>query len=157
MFDENAVLKKYRANFVGESKVASGKMTMVDTNDKVNGCVSFRFLGLSDKVAAELKRAIPIAEFGLHYKTKKNVGSIPIVDSSLIIKIDQFRRSNLIKPTECDIFVSIASTKNDEVWRAPKSVNYLVNIVGCPIVFSFTAGEAKPAKRKPSTRKKRGV
>lgn len=80
---------------------------------KVNGSASFRYLSLTDSEAAELKILIPTAEFGRHHQTGRNVGS-------------------------CDVFISIYSDRNDEVWRAPKTVNHIVNVVNCPIVFSFT-------------------
>ena len=116
---------------------------MNDINSRVNGSASFRFLNLTDEEAKELKTAVPSTEFGIHFETKRNVGSIKLVDSSLVIKIDEFRRMHSINATDCDVFVSIYSDKNDETWRAPKTVNYIVNIVNCPIVFSFTSGESK--------------
>ncbi|HKS57696.1 MAG TPA: hypothetical protein VJS12_20530 [Steroidobacteraceae bacterium] len=59
--------------------------------------------------------------------------------------IEQFRREHSIKVTGCDVFISIYSDRNDEIWRAPKTVNYIVNVVNCPIVFSFTS--AYPEER----------
>jgi hypothetical protein len=106
---------------------------------KVNGSASFRYLNLTDSEAAELKILIPTAEFGRHHQTGQNVGSILLEDPSLVMTIEQFRRKHSIKVTDCDVFISIYSERNDEIWRAPKTVNYIVNIVNCPIVFSFTS------------------
>ena len=106
---------------------------------KVNGSASFRYLDLSDEQAAELKVLIPATQFGRHHQTGRNVGSIPLEDSSLVMTIEQFRREHAIKVTDCDVFISIYSERNDEIWRAPKTVNYIVNVVNCPIVFSFTS------------------
>ncbi len=99
---------------------------------------SFRFLTLNDEQAEELMLLIPNADIGEHYKTGKQVASIKLIDSSLVIIIDEFRRKHSLSPIDCDVFVSIASEKRDETWRAPKAVNYVVNIVNCPIVFSYT-------------------
>jgi hypothetical protein len=104
----------------------------------MHALASFRFLGLNDAQANELARLIPSTEFGTHHKTGKTVGSIELVDSKHIIIIDEFRLSHSFKPIDCDVFVSIASEKRDEVWRAPKAVNHVINIVNCPIVFSYT-------------------
>ena len=112
---------------------------MNEVNRKVNGSASFRFLNLTDEEAKELKSAIQSVELGIHYETKRNVGSIKLVDSSLVVKIDEFRRKHSIKAIDCDVFVSIYSDRNDETWRAPKAVNYIINIVNCPIVFSYTS------------------
>ncbi len=98
----------------------------------------FRFLDLTERQAEELRVAIPSVELDVHYKTGNHVGSIELVDSSLVVKIDEFRRKNSIISTGCDVFISIASDRQDETWRAPKAVNYIVNIINCPIVFSYT-------------------
>jgi hypothetical protein len=99
---------------------------------------SFRFLSLSQEQADKLAVLIPCAKFGEHYKSGKIVGSIELIDSSYVVTIDEFKRSQAFLATDCDIFISIASDKKEETWRAPKVVNYLVNIVNCPIVFSYT-------------------
>ncbi|MCU7796307.1 MAG: hypothetical protein KZQ75_04155 [Candidatus Thiodiazotropha sp. (ex Myrtea spinifera)] len=99
---------------------------------------SFRFLSLNEDQAKEIQLLIPSTELGEHYQTGKIVASIKIIDSSLVVIIDEFRRKHTFMPTDCDVFVSIASEKQDEIWRAPKAVNYIINIVNCPIVFSYT-------------------
>lgn len=104
----------------------------------MHASASFRFLGLNGIQAKEPARLIPTAEFGEHHETGKTVASIELVDSRHVITVDEFRRSHSLGATDCDVFISIASDKRDEVWRAPKAVNYAVNIVNCPIVFSYT-------------------
>jgi hypothetical protein len=104
----------------------------------MHASASFRFLDLDETQASELSRLIPSTQFGTHHKTGKTVGSIELVDATHVVTIDEFRRSHSFRPTDCDIFISIASENRDEVWRAPKAVNYVVNIVNCPIVFSYT-------------------
>ena len=104
----------------------------------MDASASFRFLALNNEMAEELVLLIPSAKIGEHYKTKNKVASIKLVDSSLIETIDEFRKKHSFSPTDCDVFISIASEKRDEVWRAPKTVNYVVNIINCPIVFSYT-------------------
>lgn len=99
---------------------------------------NFRFLALTVEQAEELTLLIPSVEIGEHYETKKTVASIKLLDSSLVVMIDEFRRKHSFSPTDCDVFISIASEKKDEVWRAPKAVNYIINIINCPIVFSYT-------------------
>lgn len=106
---------------------------------KVNGSASFRYLNLTESQAAELKVLIPATQFGAHHQTRRTVGSILLDDASLVMTIEQFRRKHAIAVTDCDVFVSIYSDRNDEIWRAPKTVNYIVNVVNCPIVFSFTS------------------
>jgi hypothetical protein len=73
-----------------------------------------------------------------HYDNGDKVAAIKLLDSSLVVVIDEFGRTHSLKPVECDVFVSIASENRDEVWRAPKAVNYILNIVNCLIVFSYT-------------------
>jgi len=99
---------------------------------------SFRFLGLSDDQAEELSSLIETAEFGEHHSTGKTVGFIELRDSSNIEIIGEFADKHQFEPTECDIFVSIASEKRDEIWRAPRTVNYMLKRFDCPIVFSYT-------------------
>ena len=99
---------------------------------------SFRFLALTEEMAEELMLLIPSAEIGDHYETENKVASIKLADSSLIEVIDEFRNKYSFSPTDCDIFVSIASEKRDEIWRAPKVVNNVINTINCPIVFSYT-------------------
>ena len=104
----------------------------------MHASASFRFLALTVEQSEELSSLIPSVEFGEHYETKKIVASIKLIDSSLAVKIDEFRRKHSFSPTDCDVFISIASEKKDEIWRAPKAVNYIINIINCPIVFSYT-------------------
>ena len=103
------------------------------------GSAHFRFLNLTEKYAEELEATIPIAEIETHHKTGKYVGSIELLDTSVVVAIDEFRKKKSIAIIDCDVFVSIASRKCDEFWRAPKTVNYIVNIINCPIVFSYTS------------------
>jgi hypothetical protein len=104
----------------------------------MHASASFRFLTLDDLQAAELVRLIPETKLGTHHESGKTVGSIELVDARHVVTIDEFRRLHSFKATQCDLFISIASEKRDEVWRAPKAVNYVVNIVNCPIVFSYS-------------------
>ena len=103
-----------------------------------SGKASFRFLALSAEKAEELVEQIPSAEIDKHYKNDCLVGSIDLVDTAVIVAIDEFKRANKIRVVDCDIFISIASENRSETWRTPKLVNYVVNIINCPIVFSYT-------------------
>ena len=105
---------------------------------RLKGTAHFRFLNLSDELASKLQTEIPAVELDTHYKTGSNVGSIELVDTGIVVQIAEFKRKNRVPVIECDVFVSIASSKRDEVWRTPKTVNYFVNIINCPIVFSYT-------------------
>ncbi len=105
------------------------------------GTAHFRFLNLSEEQAKELETSISNVEIGIHYKTGKHVASIELIDTSIVVEINEFRRKKSIAIRDCDVFISISSDKHDEVWRAPKTVNYIVNIVNCPIVFSYTCKE----------------
>ncbi|MCF6193137.1 MAG: hypothetical protein L3J46_02255 [Kangiellaceae bacterium] len=102
------------------------------------GTAHFRFLNLSKEQAKELETSILNVEIDVHYKTGKHVGSIELIDTRMVVEINEFRINQSIAVRDCDIFVSISSDKHDELWRAPKTVNYVVNIVNCPIVFSYT-------------------
>jgi len=102
------------------------------------GSAHFRFLSLLKNQADELKVAITTAEIDTHYKTGNFVGSIELLDINVVLQISEFRIKNKIAVRNCDIFVSIASDKHDETWRAPKTVNYIINVINCPIVFSYT-------------------
>ena len=99
---------------------------------------SFRFLNLSDIQAKELADLIPNVEIGEHFETKNNVGCINLDRSTSIEEIGVFAKQHEFKPTDCDIFISIASENQDEIWRAPKAVNNMLKIFDCPIVFSYT-------------------
>lgn len=98
----------------------------------------FRFLDLTVEMAERLQDQIPKTEIDTHYKTGSLVGSIELTKPTVVAKIGEFVKSNSIRPIDCDVFVSIASEKRDEVWRASKTVNDIVNTVNCPIVFSYT-------------------
>ena len=102
------------------------------------GSAHFRFLDLSEKQAMELKAAITNVDIDTHYKTGNFVGSIELLDTDVVVQISEFRIKNRIAVRNCDVFVSIASNNHDETWRAPKTVNYIMNIVNCPLVFSYT-------------------
>lgn len=104
----------------------------------MDASASFRFLALTEKQALEFSSLVPSAEIGNHYETGKKVASVKLLDSNLVILIDEFRRKHSFLAVDCDVFVSIASEKRNEVWRAPKAVNYVINIINCPIVFSYT-------------------
>ncbi len=95
---------------------------------------SFRFLALTEEQVQELVLLIPSAEVGDHYEAGEKVVSIKLLDSSLVVLIDEFRRKHSFQPVDCDVFVSIASKKRDEVWRAPKTVDYIINHC-CPVNF----------------------
>lgn len=111
---------------------------MSDEDDEANGSAAFRFLRLTDAQADGLRNALPQAEFGQHYKTGGQVGVVPLRSPDLVMKIEDFRRAHQIRASDCDLFISIYSVRGDETWQAPRAVNYLVNIVNCPIVFSFS-------------------
>ncbi len=102
------------------------------------GSAYFRFLNLSKTQADELREVIANAEIDTHYNTGNFVGSIELLDIDAVLQISEFRIKHKIAVRNCDVFVSIASDKHDETWRAPKTVNYVINIVNCPIVFSYT-------------------
>ena len=104
----------------------------------MHASASFRFLDLNEAQAQELSSLIPQAEFGEHHETGAIVASIELEDSSAVPLIDEFRKSHDILAIACDVFVSIASERKDEVWRAPKALNDVVHVVNCPIVFSYT-------------------
>ena len=104
----------------------------------MDASASFRFLALSTEQAKEIKLLISNSGIGEHYKTGDKVVSIKLTDLSLIEIIDNFWRKYSISATDCDVFISIASENRDEVWRAPKMVNHIINKINCPIVFSYT-------------------
>ena len=98
----------------------------------------FRFLGLSEKQSAQLRDEFPSVEVDRHSRTGMLVGTIELNDVNTVVKIAEFKRAQKIAAFECDVYISILSDKRDETWRAPKLVNYVVNIVNCPIVFTYT-------------------
>lgn len=107
------------------------------------GRAYFRFLNLSDELADDLQSSVPNAGVEPHFKVDAKVGCIELLGPADVVQIAEFKRKNKIPATECDVFVSIASEKSSEVWRAPKLVNYVVKIVNCPILFSFSSGQAE--------------
>ena len=104
----------------------------------MNGTAHFRFLDLSKEEADELKSTISSAEIGTHYKSGNFVGSVELSDTNAVFQISEFRIKHRISTRNCDVFISIASDKRDETWRAPKTVNYTINVINCPLVFSYT-------------------
>jgi hypothetical protein len=58
---------------------------------------------------------IPNIEVGEHYDNGDKVAAIKLLDSSLVVVIDEFGRTHSLKPVWCDVFVSIASENRDEV------------------------------------------
>ncbi len=101
--------------------------------------VSFRFLSLSEEKSKILKSLIPHAIVADHFKNKYKVANIDINDISVIEKIDNAFRELECSLEECDIFLSITTESDSEIWEIPEIVNSLLMKINCRMVFSFTS------------------
>ncbi len=100
---------------------------------------SFRFLNLSERDSEVLKDLIPQAIVADHFKNECKVANIDIEDSSIIETIESAFRKLGCKLEECDIFLSITTENDTEIWEVPEIVNSLLKRINCKIVFSFTS------------------
>jgi hypothetical protein len=70
--------------------------------------INFRFLALSEKQAASLKKNIIESEFGKHFKTKNITGLVPLSVANISL-IYAFIEENKISVGDTDIFISFVT------------------------------------------------
>ena len=98
---------------------------------------SFRFLCLTDAQAAELSKAISGAECRKGKDNSFNVGVVELREE-VIGSIISFYRLNDVALKDCDIFLSLTTESDSEIWEAPELVNEILRSVNCRLTFSFT-------------------
>jgi hypothetical protein len=101
--------------------------------------VRFRFLDLSTDQAADLASAIPGSRVGTHHKTGASVGSVELDSPDTIHRIVRFAEKHAVPNEQCDVFVSIFTENDTEIWDVPRVVNQLLKEFDCQLVFSFTS------------------
>jgi hypothetical protein len=50
----------------------------------------------------------------------------------------RFAEKHMIAKEKCDVFVSIVSENDTEIWNVPQVVNLLLREFDCQLVVSFT-------------------
>ena len=98
---------------------------------------SFRFLCLTDAQAAELSKGISGAECRKRKDNSFNIGVVELREE-VIGSIVNFYRLHNVALKDCDIFLSLTTESDSEIWEAPKLVNEILRSVDCRLTFSFT-------------------
>ena len=101
--------------------------------------VSFRFLELSESHSLDICNQIESSSCRKHPEKDCFGGVVPLTDKS-ISKIVSFFEEKKLDQNDCDIFISISTESDSEIWAAPKCVNELLKFIDCEITFSFTSG-----------------
>jgi hypothetical protein len=99
--------------------------------------VSFRFLELTELQSKRLSKVIESAKTHAHYEKLCFVGSIELTKLSLLEIISFYSREKIDIDT-CDIFVSICSESDSEIWEVPFLVNEMLKQINCKLTYSFT-------------------
>ena len=103
----------------------------------INLEISFRFLGLSEEQAGVLKIKNLGAKFGVHFKTKKITGLIPLSESC-IPKIREFIEDQNISIPDTDVCISFITEYDSRIVDIPNYVNKAISIIGSKMVLSYT-------------------
>ncbi len=101
--------------------------------------VLFRFLDLNAEQAKDLVSAIPGSRMGKHHKTGAAVGCVTLGSADMVQPILSFIEKHTVPSEQCDVFVSIFTENDTELWDVPRVVNQLIKAVDCQLVFSFTS------------------
>ena len=99
--------------------------------------VAFRFLELTELQGKRLLRDIKPAKVNEHYEKPCSVGSIELTEQNLS-EIVSFYEQEKIDIKLCDIFVSICSESDSEIWEIPTLVNDILKNINCKLTYSFT-------------------
>ncbi len=99
--------------------------------------VCFRFLDLTQEKSDELKVLNLGSKFGVHFKTKKITGLVPL-NESCIPKIQSFIKSNDIPISDTDIYISFITDYDSRIIDIPEYVNEAVSKIGSKMVLSYT-------------------
>ncbi len=103
----------------------------------INLEVSFRFLNLSKEQADALEVTGLTSKFGVHFKTKKITGLIPL-NNSCIVEISKFINKHKIQISDTDIFISFITEYDSRIMDIPEYVNEAVLKIGSKMVLSYT-------------------
>ncbi len=101
--------------------------------------VGFRFLSLTAEQADNLKQIISDCEIDNHFENGCKCGCISLDSIEKLDLIVQFKNEHCISNDECDIFLSIATENDTEIWDVPSIVNDAIKRIDCKLVFSFTS------------------
>jgi hypothetical protein len=97
----------------------------------------FRFLCLTDAQAAELSKGISGAECRKSKDNSFNVGVVELREEVIGLIINFYRLHGVAR-NDCDIFLSLTTESDSEIWEAPTLVNEILRSVDCRLTFSFT-------------------
>ncbi len=99
--------------------------------------ISFRFLGLTENQASELKNEFENAELSRHFKTNKIVGTIPL-SGQLIEDIALFIKLHSVSPKDVDIFISFITEYDSRIIDMPDFVARAAEVLGARMTLSYT-------------------
>ena len=99
--------------------------------------VKFRLLELTEELAKRFVEEVSQSKYALNFKKTNFVGVVPLNDKTMPELLMFYKKYNIDAET-CDIFMSISTGNDTEVWSAPKIVNRLLKHIDCEITFSFT-------------------
>ncbi len=98
---------------------------------------SFRFLSLTELQAQSLKLLDLDINFGRHFKTNKITAFLELSEE-VIPFLKDFVNANDIATIETDVFISVVSEYDSEIFDIPTCVNEAVIELGSKLVFSYT-------------------
>mgnify|MGYP003659250936 CR=1 FL=1 len=98
--------------------------------------VSFRFLSLNKLQAHTLEREV--VNSSTRYVEDKNcyVGIIPLTEDIFDPLMIFFERQQ-VALANCDIYLSVLSSKDNNIVDVPLSVNKMLKHINCKLVFSY--------------------
>jgi len=99
--------------------------------------VSFRFLELTELQGKRLLRDVESSKINKHYENSCVVGTVELIEHNLS-EIISFYNQEKIDIGTCDIFVSICSENDSEIWGVPTLVNDILKKINCKLTYSFT-------------------
>ncbi|VAW79570.1 hypothetical protein MNBD_GAMMA15-1281 [hydrothermal vent metagenome] len=99
--------------------------------------VSFRFLALTAVQAEDLVNEVDLSKYRAHFSDPCFVGRIPLSKDTMGEIVAFFKKHQIIEES-CDIFLSISTGSDTEIWDVPNIVNQMLKNIDCPLTFSFT-------------------
>tara|TARA_R110001592_G_scaffold283457_2_gene551394 strand:+ start:7251 stop:7592 length:342 start_codon:yes stop_codon:yes gene_type:complete len=99
--------------------------------------VSFRFLRLTSLQVAELTSKISGAECRKKKYSSYSVGVVEL-RKEIIGPLIEFYGHHNQAAEDCDIFLSLTTENDTEIWEAPAVVNEVLRSINCRLTFSFT-------------------
>ena len=99
--------------------------------------ITFRFLSLSDGQVEKLSEEFKESKFGKHFKTKMQVGRIPLSERNIQL-ISRFITANNIAHEDTDIFISFITEYDTRIMEIPNYVARAAVELKSKMTLSYT-------------------